>query len=52
MTSTRWRAAAILAPAGITAVALVTPVGQLSWPAGAANRLPTWFPYPDQDLHG
>ena len=37
MTSTRWRAAAILAPAGITAVALATPAGQPRWPAGAVT---------------
>jgi hypothetical protein len=41
MTSTRWRAAAILAHAGITAVALATPVGQ-PWLAGGRGdrRLP------------
>ena len=42
MTPTRWRAAAILAPAGITAVALATPVGQPRWPAGAVTA--AWRP--------
>jgi hypothetical protein len=44
MTSTRWRAAAILAPAGITAVALATPIGQPLLAGGRGNRcLPARF---------
>jgi hypothetical protein len=38
MTSTRWRAAAILAPAGITAVALATPVGLPQLAGGRGDR--------------
>jgi hypothetical protein len=37
MTSKRWRAAAILAPAGITAVALATPAGQPQLAGGAVT---------------
>ena len=38
MTSTRWRAAAIRGPAGITAVALATPAAASpSWPMGAVT---------------
>jgi hypothetical protein len=44
MTSTRWRAAAILAPASITAVALATPVGQPQLADGRGDRrLPAGF---------
>ena len=50
MTSTRWRAAAILAPADITAVALATPAaGRAQLADGRGDRrLPARFPYPDQ----
>ena len=49
MTSKRWRAAAILAPAGITAVALATPVGQPRLAGGRGDRrLPARFSHPDQ----
>jgi len=50
MTSTRWRAAAILAPADITAVALATPAaGRAQLADGRGDRcLPTRFSYPDQ----
>jgi hypothetical protein len=38
MTSTRWRAAAIVAPADITVVALATPAATSpSWPTGAVT---------------
>jgi hypothetical protein len=49
MTSTRWRAAAVLAPAGITAVALVTPAGQPLLAGGRGDRrLPARFSHLDQ----
>ena len=49
MTSTRWRAAAILAPAGIAAVALATPAGQPQLAGGRGDRrLPARFTHPDQ----
>ena len=50
MTSTRWRAAAILAPAGITAVALATPAGP-SWPAGAVTAACRPVSISGSDLH-